>query len=264
MTDEIVSRTDAETLSESEMIFTCAMDIGERMLCSGAEVNRVEDTVSRICRTYGMTVDIFSITSLIIATVRTPENRVLTQTRRAYSRSTDLCRLEDYNAMSRKICDEGPTAAAVRSMIDELTESRPKSRILRDMIGYILAAGGFAMFFGGTLIDGVAAAVIGLLIYLMDHFVRPPSPNQLIYTFLCSAAAGTAAALTLRLGAPINVDKVIIGDIMVLVPGMAITNSIRDMFCGDIMTGLLRLSESVLSGAAIAAGVAVPVIMFGI
>ena len=82
MTDEIVSRTDAETLSESEMIFTCAMDIGERMLCSGAEVNRVEDTVSRICRTYGMTVDIFSITSLIIATVRTPENRVLTQTRR--------------------------------------------------------------------------------------------------------------------------------------------------------------------------------------
>lgn len=264
MTDEAFARTGEEHPGETEMIFTCAMDIGEGMLSSGAEVNRVEDTVSRICRAYGMTVDIFSITSLIIATVRTPENRVLTQTRRAVSRSTDLCRLEDYNATSRRICETRPAASEVREMICALTKSQPRRRILRDTVGYALAAGGFALFFGGTFVDALVAAVIAILIYFMDHFVRPPSPNQLIYTFLCSAVAGSAASLTLRFGVPIGIDKVIIGDIMVLIPGMAITNSIRDMFCGDIMTGLMRLSESVLSAAAIAAGFAVPVIFFGL
>lgn len=246
---------------DCDVIFTCAMDIGEMMLCSGAEVNRVEDTVARICRTYGMESDIFSITSLIIATVRTADDRVLTQTRRAGARSTDLCRLEDCNAMSRRICETVPTAGELRLMLDRMMSGKPKNRTLRDCIGYALAAGGFAVFFGGSLLDGVISALIGLMIYLMDRFIRPPSPNQLIYTFLCSAAAGAAAMLALKCGLPISVDKVSIGDIMVLIPGMAITNSIRDMFCGDIMTGLLRLSESMLSAAAIAAGFAIPLLL---
>lgn len=258
---ETVSDTAA---AEFEELFTVAMDIGEQMLKVGAEVNRVEDTLSRILSAYGTDdVEVFSITSLVIATVRTPDGRVLTQSRRATTHSTDLSRLEDYNALSRHICETRPAAAEIRARADAIRDSGEHG-LPRDIFGYILAAGGFALFFGGTWIDGIAAALIGLLILLLDKFVKPPSANVLIYTFLCSAAAGTAAALTLKAGIPINPDKVMIGDIMVLIPGMAITNSIRDMFCGDIMTGLLRLAESVLVAAAIAVGFAIPVFVFGI
>ena len=252
-----------EEVSETEKIFTAAMDIGEQMLCAGAEVGRVEDTVSRICRAYGAEADIFSITSLIIATIRTSSGRVLTQTRRVSARSTDLCGLEDYNALSRYICENHPTSEEIQIKAEAIRRNRPR-RISRDIAGYILAAGGFALFFGGGYIDGAVSAAVGLLIFLMDRYAKPPAPNAMIYTFLCSAAAGTAAALIFRAGVPINPDKVMIGDIMVLIPGIAITNSIRDMFSGDIMTGLLRLSESALTSAAIAAGFAVPVFIFGI
>ena len=54
-----------------------------------------------------------------------------------------------------------------------------------------------------------------------------------------------------------------IGNIMLLIPGMALTNSIRDLLCGDIVAGLLRLVESLLIALAIAAGYSIPLILLG-
>lgn len=263
MTDR-TAVADTRTRSELEDILTAAMDIAEEMLRVGAEVNRVEDTLSRICRAYGSEdVEVFSITSLIIASLRTVDGEVLTQTRRAKTRSTDLTRLENYNALSRYICASRPSAEEIREHIAVIRTGTPR-RLIRDIAGYALAAGGFALFFGGNAFDGISAALIGLFIFLMEKRARPTSANMLIYTLLCSAVSGTAAALLCRIGLPINPDKVMIGDIMVLIPGMAITNSIRDLFCGDTMTGLLRLAESVVTSAAIAVGFAIPILIFGI
>lgn len=253
-----------EAACETEAVFTAAMDIADHMLRVGAEVNRIEDTLTRICRAYGITdVEVFSITSLIVATIRTSDGKVLTQSRRITVRSTELTKLEDYNALSRYICENLPSSEEIRRRFDGIRKG-PEHHIARDIAGYICAAGGFALFFGGHFIDGIVAAAIGVLILFMDKYVSLPATNALIYTLMCSAVAGTAAALIYKLGVPINPDKVMIGDIMVLIPGMAITNSIRDMFCGDVMTGLLRLAESVLASAAIAAGFAIPVLLFGI
>ena len=44
----------------------------------------------------------------------------------------------------------------------------------------------------------------------------------------------------------------IMGNIMLLIPGLVFTNSIRDMLNGDTMTGLLRVCESLLRTVAIA------------
>jgi len=64
-------------------VLSCALDIGEHMLVSGAEVYRVEDCIRRICFAYGATdVDVFTITSSIVATVEPPGEQRLTQTRR--------------------------------------------------------------------------------------------------------------------------------------------------------------------------------------
>ena len=52
----------------------------------------------------------------------------------------------------------------------------------------------------------------------------------------------------------IYVDKVIIGNIMSLVPGIGLTNALRDLFTGDSIAGLLRSIEAVLTALAIAAG----------
>lgn len=51
-----------------------------------------------------------------------------------------------------------------------------------------------------------------------------------------------------------NVDKISIENILLLIPGLAFTNSLRDMFSRDTITGLVKLSESVFLDMAIATG----------
>ena len=71
------------------------MEMGEILLTSGAEVSRVEDTISRLCRAYGFArADVFTITSSIVVTASTPEGEAYTQTRRIRERGTDLGKLK--------------------------------------------------------------------------------------------------------------------------------------------------------------------------
>lgn len=57
--------------------------------------------------------------------------------------------------------------------------------------------------------------------------------------------------------------QIIIGNIMLLIPGVALTNSIRDMISGDIMAGMLRFCEACLVSLAIAAGYIIAALIFG-
>ena len=59
-------------LAREEALLSCILDMGEMLLTSGAEVKRVEDTITRLCRVYSFArEDVFTITSSIVLTVRT-------------------------------------------------------------------------------------------------------------------------------------------------------------------------------------------------
>ena len=58
-------------------------------------------------------------------------------------------------------------------------------------------------------------------------------------------------------------DKIMIGDIMLLIPGLLLVNAIKEMFNRDIVTGLYRLIEAVLVALAIAGGYALAFLVMG-
>lgn len=94
----------------SEEVLTCAINIGEQLLVSGAEISRVEDTIRRICNAYGIRQShIFSIASCIIVTLETKERKWITQTRRILSYGTDMWKLDRLNDLSRRICATQPS-----------------------------------------------------------------------------------------------------------------------------------------------------------
>ena len=82
------------------------LDMGEMLLASGAEINRVEDTLQRIGRAYGAAkMNVFVITSSIVITMEKTDGELLTHTRRInYTGSTDFTMLEQLNALSRNCC----------------------------------------------------------------------------------------------------------------------------------------------------------------
>lgn len=229
------------------------LEMGERLLDAGAEINRVEDTLERIGLAYGASkMNVFVITSSIIITMETSDGRLLTHTRRVnFNNSTDFTVLEQLNELSRQCCTNPlPLAEFAERM--RVHEDPARRRTL--YVGSIIASGSFAMFFGGTWQDALAAAAVSILICFLQEKGTKLFSNSIMFDLVCAFLSGTVICIIVKILPFLNMDKIMIGDIMLLIPGIAITNAIRDMLMGDTISGLMRLIESILWAGALAAG----------
>lgn len=248
---------------EMEQLLEFCLDIGEELLRCGAEIHRVEESIERLCLAYGcMKADVFCITSVIILTVHDAQGKIHTQMRRVTGYGNNMARLEAINTLCRRLCKQPEPVRSARTALEAL---RPETTLhpWRKWIGSVLAASGFALFFGGSAMDAVCALLVSLVICCMDFWVYRVDVNRLLYTLLCSFVAGAATLLLTRLGIGEHSGTIMIGAIMLLIPGVALTNSVRDMLGGDIIAGLLRLVESVIQAAAIAGGFAAAILAYG-
>ena len=237
-----------------EELISCSLDIGEQMLISGAEIGRVEDSVTLICKAYGCRrVDVFTITSSIVVSIESSNGVHMTQTRRITAGGTDLTRLDRLNNLSRQLCRETPSYAYAQQRIQEIC-AKKRFPLWVEALSSALIAFSFAIFFGGSLADGLAALPLGFLIRYLTYILEKASLNQVFVNVIASFVLSVAAAGLVSIGIGQDANKLIIGGIMLLIPGIALTNSLRDMISGDIMSGLLRFFNAVLVAAAIAAG----------
>lgn len=259
-------RMDSESIKNEpdnlEKILSLALDIGKSMIKCGAEINRVEETIIRICYAYSIKqTEVFSIISMITATVIDENGKTNTQSRRMFSYSTNLGKLEKLNALSREICRTKCSIETARKKLDEINNDKKKFHVTA-LIGHVICAGAFAVFFGGTMLDALAAMPIAVIIYFMNNLIKARGMNKLFYTALCSAISGALAFIFVKLGFGNDPNMIMIGDIMLIIPGLMLINSVREMLCGDVMSGLLRMLESIIISASIACGFAVPILIF--
>lgn len=244
-------------------LLSCALTVGENMLTSGAEVGRVEDTVTRICRAYGAKhVNVLTITSSIVASAVFEDDKSVTETRRITKQNTNFERLDYLNSLSREICSEKPEIAYIEKKLDELKDVKDFSFAVH-CLAWAVAAGAFTVFFGGSLKDGLISAIIGVLLKLSVCLAKKGGINLIFVNIFASFVCTSAAYAAVRLGLGQSADKIIIGNIMLLIPGIVITNSIRDMITGDTITGTLRFFEACLTALAIAGGYSLTVFVFG-
>lgn len=237
-----------------EQILSCALDIGEQMLLCGAEVGRVETAIRFICSAYGCRrTDVFTITSSIVVSVEDEDGRHGTQTRRILGGGTDLSKLHRLNDLSRQVCAEKPEYDYICAQLRRICVKEPYPLWLQ-ALGSALIAFSFAIFFGGSWMDGLVAAPLGLGLRYLTWLLQRSGMNQIFINCVASFLLAVSAMLLTRNGIGDDVNKIIIGNIMLLIPGIALTNSLRDMISGDIMTGMLRFFDAVLVAAAIAAG----------
>lgn len=239
------------------------LDVGEEMIVCGAEVSRVEDSIYRMCEAYGADrINVFIITSNIQVTMEAPDGEIHTHIRRIVRYDVNFDRLDYLNDLSRYICAKTPDAEVLQDKLNGVM-NRPQKPVYVKIFGCMLAAGGFAVFFGGTWLDGIAAGVLGAIIALMELFLVSREMNQIVYNFVISAVAGICAHLMVGVGFGNSADMLMIGGIMLLIPGIAMTNAVRDMLIGDIASGMLRLWDSLLVAASIACGFAFTIIVLG-
>lgn len=232
------------------------LDIGQYMLQSGGEVSRVEDSIRRLCLSFGAErADVFTITSSIVVTIYAADFGAITQTRRVSGQKYDLHRLELLNQLSRRICQEKlgleETERALRAI-----RAVPQYGFPVQLGTWVLASAAFCLFFGGSWADAAVSGAIGLVLKFVDSLIRRTEANAFLTALVCSCLGGALAVLAVRSGLGDSEDLISIGNIMLFIPGIGLTNSLRDMFSGDTMSGLLRFIEAILLALTIAFGFA--------
>ena len=232
------------------------------MLRNGGEVSRVEDTMERILYAYGAAhVEVFAVISYINAAVRMPDGSYSFQIRRVRENNTNLNTLEELNALSRRICAEKPPL----DKFDELVRATKKKSIYPNWVMILAGAGVtgfFALFFGSSLIDGLIAAFAGALIEIVSLY-SPKQINGLARTLFSAFLASLIAGLSVKLGIGDNGGDIIVGSIMLLVPGVDFGTALRDLLMGDLLAGMLKTLQVVLCALMIAFGYMLAAVILG-
>ena len=242
-------------MAKTKEVLKLAVEIGDLLLRNGAEVYRVEDTVMHILRAYDIKdCDVYVLSNGIFASANEHTDDACSMIRHVPLGSVHLGRVAALNQLSRELCEKKCT-------IEEAWERIPRCKTIPAASKTVqiffcgLGSGCFAYLFGGTALDGIIAFIVGAVLQFFLNGFQKKSSSKFITNILGSGLVTTLSLVFLTLGLPVLYDKVIIGAIMPLVPGIALTTSIRDLFNGDYVSGTIHLMDALLTAFCIAVGV---------
>ena len=162
------------------------LDIGEAMLMSGAENFRIDDSLYRICKSYGFVkYDVFVIPSNIQITVETPDGEILTQIRHIESTDTNFDRLDYLNNLCRYVCQNKPDDKELREKYLEVMR-RPQQKPYTKYFAAVMGGTGFAVFFGCNFADAIVAVIVSLMIVIVGGWLSRREENLMIYNLILS------------------------------------------------------------------------------
>ena len=242
-------------MAKTREVLTLAVEIGDLLLRNGAEVYRVEDTVMHILKAYDIQhCDVYVLSNGIFASANENTDDACSMIRHVPLGSVHLGRIASLNQLSRELCAKECTLDEAWERLNECKNIPVASNICQ-IFFCGLGSGGFAYLFGGTALDSVIAFVAGTVLQYFLIACKKKTLSKFIRNILGSGLVTTISLLFLTLGIPVLYDKVIIGAIMPLVPGIALTTSIRDLFNGDYVSGTIHLMDALLTAFCIAVGV---------
>ena len=238
------------------VLLEVALNLGYELAISGAETFRVEESITRVLSSYGVASEVFAIPNYLIVSITTPDGQSVTQMRRIGQHGNDLDSVEQFSGLSRVLCNRKPDPQEGLRWLEHVKASKRSYGVIMRGIGYFLGSFGYALFFGGSFIDAVCGGLCGLVVGLVDKLTGSLKANPFFRTI---AAAYLMSFFAYLLGAVIPAsrpDTMIIGALMILVPGWLFTNGMRDIIYGDINSGINRIVQVFLTAMALALGTA--------
>jgi uncharacterized membrane protein YjjP (DUF1212 family) len=231
---------------------------GEVMLRNGAETSRVEATMAHIAQACGaQKVESFVIPTGVFLTVTDDTGQSLTTMRRITDRTINLDRIAKVNELSRRLVDQRIDGPDAQSLLKRIAKERTGFSLYPSMAASGVMGGCFAVLQDAALAEIVVSFLFAATVRYIAHVVTQLHGIAFTFEFLGGMTVALLGSLTNWLWPTISRDIVIVGGIMPLVPGLAITNAIRDVIAGDLLSGLSRGLEATLTAVAVAMGVAI-------
>ena len=236
------------------ILLDLASDLGYELAMSGAETFRVEDTIQHILNSYHVSSEVFAIPNYLIVGITSENGKPYTRMRRIGYHGNNLDAVERLNALSRKICTQHPDPAEALNWLDEVRSSILYYPTPVVLLGDFIGAFGFSILFGCSLPDAIWGGICGVIIGCVNQVMSSLKSNPLFNTFAASFLMAIFAYILCAFGFAKNADAINIGALMLLVPGLLFTNSLRDIIYGDTNSGINRIVQVILIAVALAMG----------
>ena len=259
---DIVGREKDNTIARHALVMQIALYAGELLIRNGAEMYRVEETIMRICEAGGVC-DVTPFVTPTILFIAKGEGENVLYTKNIKKRSNNIAKITLVNDFSRKfVAGQIDISEALDCLhkIDEYKEYPYRFLLFATGIG----CGIFAVLVGGKFGDFVAAFFASYIAVFISDKIMARSRTVFTGNFVASMFVGIISIISFEIKLVDNLDNIIVGAALALVPGVAFTAGIRDFISGDLLSGIARIGEAILVAIAIAFGVGSILMLYSI
>lgn len=239
---------------EKKLLYKVALNIAEILVCNGSEISRANDTALRICSAYGYKNVPLFISPTVIILGDSEDDSSYYLIKNINSRNNNISKINYANALSRDIVNKTIDLESALKKIDEIDNLKSYSYPCI-LFNACLGCAVFTLMLGGTVRDFIVSIFTSAITFVINDYITGLSKTPFLGNFLASMSATIAALLLVKAGIGENVNMIVVGSILPLVPGVAFTSGIRDFLSGDLISGTARTFEAVFVGIAIAFGV---------
>lgn len=244
-------------MEREQKILRFAVSAGEVLLKNGGEIFRVQETISRILTAFGLNDhSLYILSNGIFATLNEGTEHACFALRNVPAQRVNLGIITAVNELSRKIAANADYEKLEQYETElETCANLPFTPLWLRLVASFIGCGCFCFLFGGKPLDCAAAACCGIVLQVFLSFYGKGYISRYMPTIIGSFIITVLGSIMVSFCNSLSLDHIIIGTIMMLVPGVAFTNSIREFFNGDFLSGSIHLIDALLTGICIAVGV---------
>ena len=251
-------------MSCNDTIYMAPLHLAGRLIMeNGGETYRVEETITRMGHAFGFDeVESFAIPSGIFISYRKRDGSIETAVKRVRRKGTDLTRVDAVNAVSRRMEAEHLSCEEVMELLREIETRPPKITTLGLTAAVALSAAGWAVMFGGTLVDSAVAFLVSFLAQGLSYALDKAGMRSFVSTLFGSFLSTILPMLFNHYTGMLVVDATVAACLMPMLPGLAMTNAVQDTMRGDMVSGISSATSALLTASMIAGGALVGTALF--
>lgn len=219
------------------------MLVGSAFHRYGASSDRIEAALNEISKLLNIKADFFSLPTSITASFHIDEDREEAKMERLAPGRVNLSKLTQVHDIITLVLEEKCSIKEGTEKLKAVMSEKPLFKGIYSALSYAVISGAVCILFRGTLYDVFFSYLLGLFVGLVSETVKKERLDSIKDAFLAFVVSVVSLVL-LNLKLPVHPQIINISSLIVLIPGLMLTTSIRELASENLTSGTARLTGS--------------------
>lgn len=244
----------AQSAEELEVFLDFLKSMCRLLIECGCSSNRVENLCEKLGAAFNMEIEALAIPTGVWLSVRKNRHHT-TDLVRIKSWSVNLTRLSQVNDLVEKI---SANSLDIHAATIELKKIQSSSDPFKPVVTTLASGGASAVLvflYGGIVSEIVIAFFLGVFVDIFNKYATDRESRRYLADFLSAALTTLLCVMASHLLPGLNMPRLIIGGIILMVPGLVLVNAVHEIAQKNLVSGTARLVEALMISASLASGV---------